>query len=111
MTLETLETLMTLKTLQTTYIKQEKDMNEPFRLEQATTTLDAIVSAMEGEVQLGYHGFQKAFNNNDYELFLVLDNGQTITPDQANLCDLEAAINRWRDEHMQFFQKILGAMM
>lgn len=86
-------------------------MNETFRLEQAIMTLDAIVSAMEGEVQLGYHGFQKAFNNEEYELFLVLDNGQTVTPQQADLNQLEAAINQWRDEHMQFFQKILGAMM
>ena len=86
-------------------------MNETFRLEQAIMTLDAIVSAMEGEVQLGYHGFQKAFNNEEYELFLVLDNGQTVTPQQADLNQLDAAINQWRDEHMQFFQKILGAMM
>ncbi|GEM_PF-1549062 len=86
-------------------------MNEPFRLEQATLTLDAIVSAMEGEVQLGYHGFQKAYNNDDYELFLVLDDGRTVTPEQANLDQLERAIHQWRDEHMQFFQKILGAMM
>lgn len=86
-------------------------MNETFRLEQAIMTLDAIVSAMEGEVQMGYHGFQKAFNNEEYELFLVLDNGQTVTPQQADLNQLEAAINQWRDEHMQFFQKILGAMM
>lgn len=89
----------------------EINMNETFRLEQAIMTLDAIVSAMEGEVQLGYHGFQKAFNNEEYELFLVLDNGQTVTPQQADLNQLEAAINQWRDEHMQFFQKILGAMM
>jgi len=86
-------------------------MNEQFRLEQATLTLDAIVSAMEGEVQLGYHGFQKAYNNDDYELFLVLDDGRTITPDQADLNNLERAIHQWRDGHMQFFQKILGAMM
>lgn len=89
----------------------EINMNETFRLEQAIMTLDAIVSAMEGEAQLGYHGFQKAFNNEEYELFLVLDNGQTVTPQQADLNQLEAAINQWRDEHMQFFQKILGAMM
>lgn len=86
-------------------------MNEQFRLEQATLTLDAIISAMEGEVQLGYHGFQKAYNNDDYELFLVLDDGRTITPDQADLNNLERAIHQWRDDHMQFFQKILGAMM
>lgn len=86
-------------------------MNEAFRLEQATVTLDAIVSAMEGEVQLGYNGFQKAYNNDDYELFLVQDDGRVVTPDQANLDQLEAAINHWRDDHMQFFQKILGAMM
>lgn len=86
-------------------------MNEAFRLEQAVLTLDAIVSAMEGEAALGYHGFVKAYSNDDYELFLVLEDGRTITPDQADLCALEAAINQWRDEHMQFFQKILGAMM
>ncbi len=86
-------------------------MNDPFRLEQATVTLDAIVSAMEGEVVLGYHGFQKAYNNDNYELFLVQDDGRTVTPEEANLDQLEAAILQWRDEHMQFFQKILGAMM
>lgn len=86
-------------------------MNEAFRLEQATQTLDAIVTAMEGEVQLGYHGFQRAFNNDRYELFLLQDDGRTVTPAQANLADLEAAIYQWRGDHMQFFQKILGAMM
>lgn len=86
-------------------------MNKQFRLEQAIQTLDAIVSAMEGEVQMGYHGFVKAYNNDEYELFLVKDDGQVVTPQQADLAQLEAAIHRWRDEHMQFFQKILGAMM
>ena len=86
-------------------------MNETFRLEQAIMTLDAIVSAMEGEVQLGYHGFQKAYNNDDYELFLVLDDGRTVSAYEADLNAMECAINQWRDEHMQFFQKILGAMM
>lgn len=86
-------------------------MNENFRLEQAIMTLDAIVSAMEGEAQLGHHGFLKAYNNDNYELFLVLDDGRTVTPEQADLAALEGAINQWRDEHMQFFQKILGAMM
>lgn len=86
-------------------------MNETFRLEQAVQTLDAIVTAMEGEVQLGHHGFAKAFNNDKYELFLVKDDGCIITPQQADLKQLEDAIYQWRDEHMQFFQKILGAMM
>ena len=86
-------------------------MNEQFRLEQAIQTLDAIVTAMEGEVTLGYHGFQRAYNNDSYELFLVQDDGQVVTPSLANLSAVEQAIFQWRDEHMQFFQKILGAMM
>jgi len=80
-------------------------------MEQAIQTLDAIVSAMEGEVQLGYHGFVKAYNNDDYQLFLVKDDGATVLAEEADLESLEAAIYQWRDEHMQFFQKILGAMM
>lgn len=87
------------------------NMNEQYRREVAITTLDAIVSAMEGEVQLGTDGFVRAYNNDDYELFLVCDDGSTITPQQAHLPSLESAINHWRDQHMQFFQKILGAMM
>lgn len=86
-------------------------MNRQFRMEQAIQTLDAIVSAMEGEVQLGYHGFVKAYNNDDYQLFLVKDDGATVLAEEADLEALEAAIYQWRDEHMQFFQKILGAMM
>ena len=86
-------------------------MNEQFRLEQAVQTLDAIVTAMEGEVAMGYHGFVKAFNNDKYELFLLQDDGRTVTPAEADLKQLEDAIYRWRDEHMQFFQKILGAMV
>lgn len=86
-------------------------MNTSFRLEQAMLTLDAIVSAMEGQVELGYHGFKRAYNNDDYQLFLVLDDDRIITPEEANIDQLEAAIYQWRDEHMQFFQKILGAMM
>ncbi len=86
-------------------------MNTSFRLEQAILTLDAIVSAMEGQVELGYHGFKRAYNNDDYQLFLVLDDDRIITPEEANIDQLESAIYQWRDEHMQFFQKILGAMM
>lgn len=86
-------------------------MNTSFRLEQAMLTLDAIVSAMEGQVELGYHGFKRAYNNDDYQLFLVLDDDRIITPEEANIDQLESAIYQWRDEHMQFFQKILGAMM
>ena len=86
-------------------------MNEQFRREQAIQTLYAIVTAMEGDMPMGYHGFIKAFSNDGYDVMLLLEDGNEITPEQADLEALEGAINRWRDEHMQFFQKILCAMM
>lgn len=86
-------------------------MNEQFRREQAIQTLSAIVTAMEGEMPMGYHGFIKAYSIDGYDIMLLLDDGNEISPEQADLQALEAAIYQWRDEHMQFFQKILGAMM
>ena len=86
-------------------------MNKQFRREQAIQTLNAIVTAMEGEMPMGYHGFIKAYSTDGYSVMLLLDDGNEITPEQADLQALEAAIYRWRDEHMQFFQKILCAMM
>ena len=86
-------------------------MNKQFRREQAIQTLNAIVTAMEGEMPMGIHGFIKAYSNDGYNVMLLLEDGNTITPEQADLQKLEAAIYQWRDEHMQFFQKILSAMM
>ena len=86
-------------------------MNKQFRREQAIQTLNAIVMAMEGEVPMGYHGFIKAYSNDGYNVMMLLEDGNEIPPEQANLEALESAIYQWRDEHMQFFQKILCAMM
>lgn len=86
-------------------------MNKQFRREQAIQTLNAIVTAMEGEMIMGYHGFIKAYSNDGYDVVLLLEDGNEISPEQADLQALEAAIYKWRDEHMQFFQKILSAMM
>ena len=86
-------------------------MNKQFRREQAIQTLNAIVMAMEGEVPMGYHGFIKAYSNDGYNVMMLLEDGNEIPPEQANLQELESAIYQWRDEHMQFFPKILCAMM
>ena len=86
-------------------------MDKQFRREQAIQTLNAIVTAMEGEMPLGYNGFIKAYSDDGYNVMLLLEDGNMITPEQADLQTLEAAIYQWRDEHMQFFQKILSAMM
>ena len=86
-------------------------MDKQFRREQAIQTLNAIVMAMEGEVPMGYHGFIKAYSNDGYNVMMLLEDGNEIPPEQANLQELESAIYQWRDEHMQFFQKILCAMM
>jgi len=92
-------------------IKSSIKMNQQFRREQAIQTLNAIVMAMEGDVPMGYHGIIKAYSKNGYDVMLLLDNGNEISPEQAELEALESAIYQWRDEHMQFFQKILSAMM
>lgn len=73
--------------------------------------LNAIVTAMEGEMPMGYHGFIKAYSNNGYSVTLLLEDGNEIAPEQADLQALEAAIFQWRNEHMQFFQNIISAMM
>ena len=67
--------------------------------------------AMEGDVPMGYHGFIKAYSNDGYNVMLLLEDGNEIPAERANLEALESAIYQWRDEHMQFFQKILCAMM
>ena len=73
--------------------------------------LNAIVTAMEGEMPMGYHGFIKAYSNDGYSVTLLLEDGNEIAPEQADLQALESAIFQWRNEHMQFFQNIIGAMM
>ena len=86
-------------------------MNKQFRREQAIQTLNAIVMAMEGDVPMGYHGFIKAYSNDGYNVTMLMEDGKETPPEQANLDALESAIYQWRDEHLQFFQKILSAMM
>jgi hypothetical protein len=86
-------------------------MNKQFRREQAIQMLNAIVTAMEGEMPMGYHGFIKAYSNNGYSVTLLLEDGNEIAPEQADLQALESAIFQWRNEHMQFFQNIISAMM
>ena len=86
-------------------------MNKQFRREQAIQTLNAIVMAMEGDVPMGYHGFIKAYSNDGCNVTMLMEDGKEIPPEQANLDALESAIYQWRDEHLQFFQKILSAMM
>jgi hypothetical protein len=86
-------------------------MNKQFRREQAIQMLNAIVTAMEGEMPMGYHGFIKAYSNDGYSVTLLLEDGNEIAPEQADLQALESAIFQWRNEHMQFFQNILSAMM
>ena len=73
--------------------------------------LNAIVTAMEGEMPMGYHGFIKAYSNDGYSVTLLLEDGNEIAPEQADLQALESAIFQWRNEHMQFFQNIISAMM
>jgi len=74
-------------------------------------TLDALVQACEGNLELNCHGIVRATAGEDYETWLEMQDGRRISPRQLDKRTLEDAIFEWRQRHPAFFQRIIGAMM
>ena len=79
--------------------------------ETTLTTLIALAEAYEGCMPLGINGIRQVRTNDELEVFLDMEDGRTLTPDEINQRVVDDAIIQWRQDHAAYFQRIIGAMM
>ena len=79
--------------------------------ETTLTTLIALAEAYEGCMPLGINGIKQVRTNDELEVFLDMEDGRTLTPDEINQRVVDDAIIQWRQDHAAYFQRIIGAMM
>lgn len=79
--------------------------------ETTLTTLVALAEAYEGCMPLGINGIKQVRTNDELEVFLDMEDGRTLTPDEINQRVVDDAIIQWRQDHAAYFQRIIGAMM
>ena len=79
--------------------------------ETTLTTLIALAEAYEGCMPLGINGIRQVRTNDELEVFLDMEDGRTLTPDEIDQRVVDDAIIQWRQEHAAYFQRIIGAMM
>ena len=79
--------------------------------ETTLTTLIALAEAYEGCMPLGINGIRQVRTNDELEVFLDMEDGRTLTPDEIDQRVVDDAIIQWRQNHAAYFQRIIGAMM
>lgn len=79
--------------------------------ETTLTTLIALAEAYEGCMPLGINGIRQVRTNDELEVFLDMEDGRTLTPDEIDQRVVDDAIIQWRQDHAAYFQRIIGAMM
>lgn len=79
--------------------------------ETTLTTLIALAEAYEGCMPLGINGIRQIRTNEELEVFLDMEDGRTLHPNDIEQHIVDDAIIQWRQEHASFFQRIIGAMM
>lgn len=78
------------------------------------TTLNmliALVDACEGRLELHTRGIARATSVEDYVVWLEMEDGRRLTPEEVGVRNIEDAIYDWRQQHPAFFQRIIGSMM
>lgn len=79
--------------------------------ETTLTTLVALAEAYEGCIPLGINGIKQVRTDDELEVYIDMEDGSTLRPDQIEQSIVDDAIIQWRQEHAAFFQRIIGAMM
>ncbi len=79
--------------------------------ETTLNTLIALAEAYEGCIPLGINGIKQVRTNDELEVFIDMEDGRTLTPNQVEQRLVDDAIIQWRQEHAAYFQRIIGAMM
>lgn len=73
--------------------------------------LTALTTACEGSIIFDRNGIHRTFIDDDMNLFVELQDGRTVRPEEVETKLLDDAVITFRQEHPGFFQRILGAMM
>ena len=79
--------------------------------ETTLTTLIALAEAYEGCMPLGINGIKQIRTDEELEVFLDMEDGSTLRPDNIDQRIVDDAIIQWRQTHAAFFQRVIGAMM
>lgn len=74
-------------------------------------TLIALAEAHEGRMEMHCCGILALRTDNDYNVFIDMEDGRTLTPDEIGEKLANDAIIEWKMQNQTHFQKILGAMM
>ena len=80
-------------------------------MEYETDMLTALTLACEGKLVLNRRGIRQVSIDDHLQLSLEMEDGRVLAPEQLEQAVISDVIQTWREEHPQFFQKILGAMM
>ncbi len=78
------------------------------------TTLDTLIAlaeAYEGCMPLGINGIKNVRTDEALEVYLDMEDGRTLRPNEIDQRIVDDAIIQWRQDHGAFFQRIIGAMM
>lgn len=79
--------------------------------ETTLNTLIALAEAYEGCMPLGINGIKQVRTDDELEVYLDMEDGRTLSPDQIEQRIVDDAIIQWRQDHAAYFQRIIGAMM
>lgn len=74
-------------------------------------TLIALAEAHEGTMPLHINGIKSIRTDDDLEVYIDMEDGRTLRPNEADQRTIDDAIIQWRNDHAAFFQRIIGAMM
>ena len=73
--------------------------------------LTALTDACEGHLVLNYAGIESSTSDENLNITIKMQDGRILLPEQVDVKALNDAVQHWKEEHLGFFQRILGAMM
>lgn len=79
--------------------------------ETTLNTLIALAEAYEGCLPLGINGIKQVRTDDELEVYIDMEDGRTLSPDQIDQRIVDDAVIQWRQDHAAYFQRIIGAMM
>lgn len=74
-------------------------------------TLIALAEAYEGCMPMGINGIKNVRTDDELEVYIDMEDGRTLRPNEIDDRLINDAIIQWRQDHAAFFQRIIGAMM
>lgn len=74
-------------------------------------TLIALAEAYEGRIELRRNGVLAVRTDDELEVYIDMEDGRTLRPQEAEERIVNEAIMQWRETNHAYFQKIINAMM